>query len=143
MRVGQSLVRKIVSTAAVLFSGTVIPYALAQNLPAGANTTNPSAPFYIDLTGLNFSTNPPTRNPSNPNYPPATELAEGQLPPVDANGNFIIGPTHPAAPEVTAQPGVPTGKLYKFTMRSSDSKIYPTGLVRVEPFFDYINSFGQ
>src|SRR6266403_810775 len=108
MRVGQSLVRKIVSTAAVLFSGTVIPYALAQNLPAGANTTDPSAPFYIDLTGLTFNTNPPTRDPFNPKYPPATELADGVLPSVGANGNFIIGPTHPAAPEVTAQKGVPT-----------------------------------
>src|ERR1700730_16926000 len=91
-----------------LFFATFIPSADAQNLPAGANTTNPSAPFYIDLTGLNFSTNPPTRDPLNPNYPKATELADGQLPPVDANGNFIIGPTHPAAPEATAQPGVPT-----------------------------------
>jgi hypothetical protein len=143
MRVGQSLVRKIVSTTVVLFSGTVIPYAVAQNLPAGANTTNPSAPFYIDLTGLNFSTNPPTRNPLNPNYPPATELADTQLPAIDANGNFIIGPTHPVAPETVARNGVPTGKVYSFTIRSSDSKIYHTGLVRVEPYFDYINQFGQ
>jgi len=34
---------------AALLSGAVIPDALAQNLPAGANTTNPGAPFYIDL----------------------------------------------------------------------------------------------
>src|ERR1700730_14459805 len=136
MRVGQSLVRKIVSTAAVLFSATVIPYALAQIPPPSANTTNPNAPFYVDLTGLDFSTKPPTRNPLNPNYPPMTELADGQLPPVGAYGNFIIGPTHPAAPEVTAQQGVPKGKLYKFTMQSTDSKIYPTALVRIEPYFD-------
>jgi hypothetical protein len=121
---------------AVLFSATAIPYALAQNLPPGANTTNPSAPFYIDLTGLNFSTNPPTRNPSSPNYPPATELPDGVLPPINANGNFIIGPTHPAAAEVTAQKGVPTGKLFKFTIRSTDSKIYPTAMIRIEPYLD-------
>jgi len=135
--------RIILTVLAVLLVGTVTPATHAQNLPAGANTTNPGAPFYIDLTGLNFSTNPPTRNPLNPNYPPATELADGQVPPINSNGNFIIGPTHPAAPEVTAQKGVPKGKVYSFTMRSSDSKIYHTGLVRVEPFFDYINFFGQ
>jgi hypothetical protein len=121
----------------------MIPYALAQKLPTGANTTDPNAPFYIDLTGLNFSTNPPTRNPLNPNYPPATALPDGVLPSAQANGNFVIGPTHLAAPETVAQPGVPTGKLYKFTITSSDSKIYHTGLVRVEPYFDYINQFGQ
>jgi hypothetical protein len=128
---------------AVLLYGTFATWALAQQsqlLPAGANTTNPSAPFYIDLTGLDFSTNPPTRNPFNPNYLHATQLPDGQLPPVNANGNFIIGRTHLPAPEVTVPP---TGTTYSFTMRSSDSKIYPTSLVRVEPYFDYINQFGQ
>jgi hypothetical protein len=138
--------RLVMAGLAALIFEPFIPSAHAQippNLPAGANTTNPSAPFYIDLTGLDFRTSPPTRNPSNPNYPSATALPDGVLPVVQANGNFIIGPTHLPAPEVTAQPGVPTGKLYKFIMRSTDSKIYPTGLVRVEPYFDYINTFGQ
>jgi hypothetical protein len=58
------------------------------------------------------------------------------LPPIDTDGNFIIGPTHPAAPEVAAQPRVPIGKLYKFTMRSTDSKIYPTALIRIESSLD-------
>jgi hypothetical protein len=134
----------IAGLAAILFE-PFIPSAHAQSvppglLPAGANTTNPSAPFYIDLTGLDFRTNPPTRNPLNPNYPTAIQVADGKLPPVQLNGNFIIGPSHPAAPETTS---VPTGKTYSFTMRSSDSKIYPTSLVRVEPNFDYINQFGQ
>jgi hypothetical protein len=145
MSLDQSLARKVVSTAAVLFLGTVPPYALAQNvpsglLPAGANTTNPSAPFYIDPTGLNFSTNPPTRDPSNPNYPKATQIADGRLPPVPVNGNFIIGPTHPTAPEVT---GTQTGTVYTFRMWSYNSKIYPTSLVRVEPSFDFINQYGR
>lgn len=144
MRAGQSHARRVVGLAALLFFGAAPPFALAQSvppglLPAGANTTNPSAPFYIDLTGLDFRTNPPTRNPLNPNYPSAIEIANGRLPPI-ASGNFIIGPTHPTAPEVTT---IPTGKVYSFTMRSSDSKIYPTGLVRVEPYFDYINQYGR
>jgi S-formylglutathione hydrolase FrmB len=128
--------RLIMVVFAGLLSGAVIPDAFAQNLPAGANTTDPKAPFYIDLTGLDFKTNPPTRNPLNPNYPPAIELPAGALPSVQANGNFIIGPTHLPAPEVTAQPGVPQGKLYKFTIRSTDSKIYPTAFIRSEPNLD-------
>lgn len=145
MRVSQSLARKAVNTAAVLSFGTVPLHAFAQTvpaglLPAGANTTNSNAPFYIDLTGLNFSTNPPTRDPLNPNYPKATEIVDAHLPPVGANGNFIIGPTHPVAPEVTS---TPTGTVYSFRMWSYNSKIYPTSLVRLEPSFDYINTYGQ
>jgi Putative esterase len=128
---------------AALLSAAVIPDALAQNLLAGANTTNPSAPFYIDLTGLDFRTNPPTRNPLNPNYPNATALPDGVLPAVRANGNFIIGPTHLAAPETVAKNGLLTGKVYSFVMHSKDSTIYHNGHVRVEPFFDYINFYGQ
>ncbi|MDB5294812.1 MAG: esterase, partial [Phycisphaerales bacterium] len=58
-------------------------------------------------------------------YVKATELPDGTMPPADADGNFIIGPTHKKAPEMTAQPGVPQGKVFDLTMRSVDSKIYP------------------
>ena len=51
-----------------------------SGIPPGANTTDPSAPFYIDTTGLDFKTLPPTRDPKNPNYPQATELPDGTLP---------------------------------------------------------------
>jgi hypothetical protein len=135
--------RLTIAAFAVLFFEPAIPSAHAQNLPAGANTTNPNAPFYIDLTGLDFRTNPPTRNPLNPNYPNAIALPNGVLPAVRANGNFIIGPTHNPAPETLVKPGVPTGKVYSFVMHSKDSKIYHNGHVRVEPYFDYINSYGQ
>jgi hypothetical protein len=36
-----------------------------------------------------------------PNYPRATELPDETLPPAGAEGDFIIGPTHKAAPETT------------------------------------------
>ena len=45
-------------------------------------------------------------------------------------GNFVIGPTHTPAPEMTVQPGVPQGTIHNFTMESTDSKIYP-GIARV------------
>lgn len=101
-----------------------------NTVPAGANTTNPAAPFFINTQGLDLSTQPPTRNPINPDYPPATPLADGALPPVFANGNFILGPTHTAAPETVVQPKVPQGKISTFNMTSTDSVIYNPGLIR-------------
>jgi enterochelin esterase-like enzyme len=59
----------------------------------------------------------------------ATELPDGQIPPATANGNFILGPTHPAAPESTANPDVPQGEVIEFSMQSTDSKFYP-GIAR-------------
>src|SRR6185436_7412632 len=53
----------------------------------------------------------------------------GAVPAADADGNFIIGPTHNPAPEMTVQEGVPQGTVQTFTMNSADSKIYP-GIAR-------------
>jgi hypothetical protein len=72
---------------------------------------------------------PPTRDPNTPGYVAAKELPDGAVPPADGEGNFIIGPTHEAAPEMTSQEGVPQGTLVEFTMSSADSKIYP-GIAR-------------
>ena len=102
-------------------------------IPPDANTTDASEPFYIDTSGLDFKTLPPTRDPTNPNYPQATELPDGTLPPSKAEGNFIIGPTHSPAPELTAQDGAPTGKIYSFTMSSNDSTVFSPGMIRDDP----------
>ena len=59
----------------------------------------------------------------------AKELPDGTLPPPDADGNFIVGPTHNPAPETVVQDGVPQGTVYNLTMNSTDSKIYP-GIAR-------------
>jgi iron(III)-enterobactin esterase len=72
---------------------------------------------------------PPTRDPHTPGYVEAKELADGSVPPAAADGNFIIGPTHPAAAETTVQPDVPQGTVHNFTMSSADSRIYP-GIAR-------------
>jgi enterochelin esterase-like enzyme len=72
---------------------------------------------------------PPTRDPHTPGYVTAKELPDGANAPADADGNFIIGPTHNPAPEMTVQEGVPQGTIYNFTMNSADSKIYP-GIAR-------------
>ncbi len=72
---------------------------------------------------------PPTRDPHTPGYVQAKELPDGEVPPPTADGNFIIGPTHNPAPEMTVQEGVPQGTVYEFKMESTDSKIYP-GIAR-------------
>src|SRR6476659_1360685 len=72
---------------------------------------------------------PPTRDPITPGYVTAKELPDGALPPTDADGNFIVGPTHAPAPEMTVQDGVPQGAIVNLTMSSADSRIYP-GIAR-------------
>ena len=67
----------------------------------------------------------PTRDPHTAGYVAAKELADGTIPSPNEDGNFIIGATHPAAPEMTAQEAVPKGTVYNFTMESTDSKFYP------------------
>ncbi len=72
---------------------------------------------------------PPARDPHTPGYVAAQELPDGTVPRPDADGNFIIGPTHKRAAEMTAQEGVPKGTVHHLTMNSADSKIYP-GIAR-------------
>jgi enterochelin esterase-like enzyme len=72
---------------------------------------------------------PPTREPSTPGYVKAKELPDGTIPSPNEDGNFIIGPTHNAAPEMVANEGVPKGDVFEFTMESKDSKVY-TGIAR-------------
>ena len=72
---------------------------------------------------------PPARDPHTAGYVAARELPDGLNAPTDADGNYILGPTHTPAPEMTAKPGVPKGTVYEFTMSSADSRIYP-GIAR-------------
>jgi len=72
---------------------------------------------------------PPTRDPDTPGYVTGKNLPDGEVPPADADGNFIISPTHPRAPEMSVQAGVPEGTVFNLTMKSADSKIYP-GIAR-------------
>jgi enterochelin esterase-like enzyme len=90
-------------------------------IPAIAQTPAP-APRRVRPT-------PPTRDPHTPGYVAAKELPDGQNAPADADGNFILGPTHNPAPEMTPREGVPQGKIINFTMESKDSKFYP-GIMR-------------
>src|SRR6202011_2923641 len=51
------------------------------------------------------------------------------VPPVDADGNFVIGPTHTPAFEMVVHAAVPQGVVHTFTMSSANSKIFP-GIAR-------------
>ena len=78
---------------------------------------------------------PPTRDPHTPGDVTAKELPDSANAPAKSDGNFILGPTHNPAPEMTVQEGVPRGQIVNFTMESTDSRIY-SGIAR-EP-----NTFG-
>src|ERR1700722_17986718 len=78
----------------------------------------------------------PTRDPNTPGYVTAKDLPDGANAPAKADGNFILGPTHNPAPEMTAHEDVPQGTVSTFSMESADSKIYP-GIAREA------NTFGK
>lgn len=90
--------------------------------PATAQTPPPATP---PAAAKPARTPPPTRDPHTPGYVKATELPDGAVPPINKDGNYIIGPTHNPAPEMTVKEGVPQGTVYEFTMESTDSKFYP------------------
>src|SRR2546425_9651038 len=113
--------------AAVLFSiilmasgDAAMTVAAPQTAPA---TTRPRRPA------------PPARDPHREGYVTAKELPDDAIRAAEDDVNFIIGLTHPRAPEMIAPKGVPQGTIFNLTMKSTDSKIYP-GIAR-EP-----NTFG-
>ncbi|CAN5687531.1 alpha/beta hydrolase-fold protein [soil metagenome] len=54
------------------------------------------------------------------------------LTPTSGDGDFKIGPDYTRAPELISREGVPKGKLFRFTMDSKDSVIYP-GIAKSAP----------
>ena len=72
---------------------------------------------------------PPTRPPDAEGAPRFTQVPSGGNAPVDANGDFLIGPAYAPASELIAVDGVPMGDVRQFLMKSEDSKFYP-GIAR-------------
>ena len=99
---------------------TVLSFAAALAQPSPQKTERPA---------------PPTHDPHTVGFVAAKELPDGEVPPSNADGNFIIGPTHAAAPELSAQDATLQGRVVEFTMSFAASKIFP-GIAR-EP-----NTFG-
>jgi enterochelin esterase-like enzyme len=103
--------------------------ALLPAMAQDARSAAPSATTRSAPASRPARPTPPTRDPHTAGYVTATELPDGTVPPPHADGNFIIGPTHPRAAEMTVREGVPQGMVHELTISSADSKIYP-GIAR-------------
>jgi len=113
--------------------GVVILIVSAVFATAQSPSQAPPPPGWAPGTAQHPSRPPmPTRDPHTPGYVAAKELPDDTVPPANADGNFILGPTHDAAPEMQVNSGVPQGTVIEFTLNSTDSKIYP-GIAR-EPW---------
>lgn len=112
-----------------------VPSVAAQVATVSTSPSSPSPPA---------RPRPPTRLPTAPGTPALTPVgakpgesavlwgAPGMNPPVDVDGDFLIGPEYIRAPELTPVQGVPKGTMYQITMASAASKIYP-GITKVPP----------
>ena len=120
------LIKLILAMVLIAFGGAGV--SMAQNAAPPQQPAAPAAP------ARGTRPPPPTRDPNSPGYVKATELPDGTVPGADAYGNFIIGPAHNPAPEMTPQPGAPQGTIHNFTMESTASKMYP-GIAREQETF--------
>jgi enterochelin esterase-like enzyme len=112
---------RLLSIAFLISLTTGLDPAMAQTPPAAP--AQPAAPARPQRPAV------PTRDPHTPGYVTAKELPDGANPPATEDGNFILGPTHTASPDMAVHEGVPQGQIFNFTMESTDSKIYP-GITR-------------
>ena len=75
---------------------------------------------------------PPTRRFDAPSAPDFS-LVTGENapnPPLNADGNFLIGPKYVPAPERNQRADVPKGRVQQFTMDSRDGKRFNPGIAR-------------
>lgn len=73
---------------------------------------------------------PPTRKFDAAGAPKFIKLDQGENPPVDANGNFLIGPKYTPATENDVAKDVPAGKVMQFTIDSRETKLLNPGIAR-------------
>jgi enterochelin esterase family protein len=72
----------------------------------------------------------PVRKYDDKGAPPFKVLKEGENPPLDAYGNFVIGPKYTPAPERTVVAGVPQGKVQQFDIDSKETRLLNPGIAR-------------
>ena len=106
--VSQKRIAAFLATAASLLACAGLARAQA------GSTTTPAQPAQAAAPAPRPT--PPTRDPTTPGYVTAKELPDGTLPPPDAEGNFIIGPTHNPAPEMSLPESGLRGTVYNLTM---------------------------
>src|SRR4051812_12713711 len=72
----------------------------------------------------------PVRKFDDPGSPPFKVLKIGENPPLDADGDFVIGPKYMPAPEHATFKGVPQGKVQQFVIDSKETKLFNPGIAR-------------
>ena len=102
-------------------------------MPAGANSTDKAAPFFIDTTGLDFKHRAADAQSQQPELPEGDRAARRHAAAGRRRGQLHHRPDPHPAPETVAKDGVPKGTVTTFTMSSKDSVIYNPGLVRDDP----------
>jgi enterochelin esterase family protein len=76
---------------------------------------------------------PTIRSPEGPGAPRFTVVAQpGVNPPVDRNGDFVIGPPYSVPRELEVAGDIPRGRVEQFALDSADSKFFP-GIARKAP----------
>src|SRR4051812_23049110 len=75
---------------------------------------------------------PSVRKFDDPGAPPFRVLQTGEKPPLDARGNYVIGPEYIPAPERKTVEGVPQGKVRQFEIDSRETKLLNPGIARKE-----------
>jgi iron(III)-enterobactin esterase len=73
---------------------------------------------------------PPVRKFDDPGSPPFKVLKAGENPPLDTDGNFVIGPDYTPAPERKEVKGIPQGTVKQFTIDSRETKLFNPGIAR-------------
>lgn len=87
---------------------------------------------FILLLGFVQSLNAwqPVRKYDAQGAPEFVKLKADQMPPVDGNGNYLVGPKYVPAPEQKVIDGVPRGKVMQFTIDSRETKLMNPGIAR-------------
>lgn len=112
--------RSVLLIAFALSLPAPAPHAAEAQSPAAA--AKPAKPL------------PPTRPFDVPGAPKFVRLdgKPGAVPPVDAIGNYLVGPDYVAAPATKPLAGVPEGRVQQFVMNSKDCKRFNPGIARKE-----------
>jgi hypothetical protein len=82
------------------------------------------------LACSSLSAAPPVRKYDDPGAPPFTVLKEGENPPLDAGGNFVVGRKYVPAPERRKVDGVPEGRVEQFVIDSKETRLFNPGIAR-------------
>jgi enterochelin esterase-like enzyme len=90
------------------------------------------AVLIVFLASSSSITAQPVRKFDDPGAPPFTALKTGENPPLDAVGNFVIGPEYVPASERKSVDGVPHGRIKQFEIDSKETKLLNPGIAREE-----------